>query len=76
MVEQDLMQIMIMMVDLVVVVIKVGHLAVVAVDTREEMHLQRIGQQRDRAKVDIHITLVQTKQILLHWVIILIKAKS
>ena len=63
-VEQELMQIMIMMVDLVVV------------DTREEMHLQRIGQQRDRAKVDIHITLVQTKQILLHWVIILIKAKS
>ena len=73
-----MIQILSMMVDLVVVVvvIKVGHLAVVAVDTREEMHLQRIGQQRDRAKVDIHITLVQTKQILLHWVIILVKAKS
>jgi hypothetical protein len=45
MVEQDLMQVMIMMVDLVVVVvvIKVGHLAVVAVDTREEMHLGKVG---------------------------------
>ena len=46
------------------------------VDTKAEMRLQGIGVQQGRVKVDTNTILVQTKQILLHWVIILDKGKS
>ena len=68
-----------MMEALVVVAVEVvvGHLVVEVVDIREGMHLEEVGAlQQVRARGGTRITLVQTKQILLHWVIILIKAKS
>ena len=58
-------------VDLIVI-----HPEAAAVDTKAEMRLQGLGLHQVRVKVDTHTILVQTKQILLHWVIILIKAKS
>jgi hypothetical protein len=67
-----------MMADLVVEAVEVivFHPAAAEVDTRVEMRLQGIGVQQVRVKVDTHTILVQTKQILLHWVIILDKGKS